>query len=1682
MKKLFYLIVCLLYINTVYADLNGGTSGNICTIYRKITVCGKDVTSTDINAADFEFIAVVEGTNDTTTSDYVSSSVKFVGTTFCVSMSLQGFTNSITGSKAIIVTVRNKVSGESGTFTMPAGSYKTSGTDSYTPIETKGVIDVKCAEPMINVTGVTLCDGATGTVNAKVKLAPAGYTIDWGDSHVTTGATTDTTAVGNVAAGLTVGNHNLVAKLKDASGNVMKDGSGNDIKANYVITVKANPTITLSATSVCKGEKVTFTASQGTTPYTWSGGTVSGTGNSKDLTCSTAGPKTYTVKVEDKNKCTKTETGTITVNDLPTVTVSTPKTDVCVNDPISLTATASGGSNNFPTYTWTNGATGNASGSASAKAGDNKFKVTVTDNKGCRSAASNEVNVVGHEVKTITIADAEACVGSAGTLSATVTFNPNGKQGTPTYTWTPAGDVDTGSTAASMTSIVYNAVGDHTFTLEVKDGHGCKATKTAKVKVKTCTTPEININNLEFCAGDQPGTVTANVTGITGYSIDWGVGNITSSANSSTGNISGTLAGGTYTAKLKDASGNVVDTKTYTVTVNPKPTLSTITASKNPADLNGTSNLSVTSNGTVTWSGSPIQGANTGLNITAGPFTAANTYTYTATAESAKGCEATANINITVAGAPLTVTPPSPTPTGVKNDPIPVCVTAGGGDCNGNYTYTWTSPDPTVTVTATTPGCASVTSTTSGNKNICVEVVCGKEKKQECFNVRVTEGDVDINLEWTITDKVCANTGENRTITLQATGGPAGTKYSFVLSDKNAAVVLPVSQQQVTTWTYTVTPANEGRYSLANFTAELPDGTSVTGQILPNIYIDASFDAAPSVYAHGVTHNSTLNHCAGDNLTLSGSGNATRYTWNNGVENGVPFVPNASGVYEVTGYNEFNCSTTDQVTVTVNPKPEVNIFVSGNEICPGEEVTLSATATLGATVAWTNGVTDGVPFRPDFTGVYTATATDPVTGCFITKDTTVVVKEKPVIVRHSKNPRNIAIGKNVYFAVDATGTDPLTYSWFRKVNGTWTALADNSINLPRISGTTTDSLVLTEVPESWDGSEFKVVVQNECDTASMIFNLGVKECFEIEVTLLMEDGIIPDTDPANLIDGWYCRGQRIAVRAVITSPEGYDIENTHYKWTIDGLDLPEEHEFIETDTAVLTWIPAYTEDDIVITVCGYCDGACEEVCPRYIRLKAREFEKISVDLLTSVDPEHKFCPGDTVDCWLATKNAGENPTFEWYNDIFRLPEEESPRNQLLSYEDQKITLVMGQEDTWVKVYMTPSEETCPEQPQYVDTVFLRKKEWVYPTLKIENSINDTLACRGDMITFFAIFQNAGDYPTFNWRKDIWDIGHESVVTTTLGDKDMWIKCELIPGNDVCFAGGKLIDTMPVRVLEDPSVRIFTDLTGKQPGDEIVIESEVTNMPSKAHYEWYINYDYTAKVFEPTYVSDKLAQGDVVQCAVSGENICQNRVLSNDLIIDFGGYSRDTMITIYQGEKIRNMNMRKANDLDSYVFRILSDGRANFGDASMSYDGLFSYVPYTGYVGSDMVKYEVVNKANNEVIGTGYIYIRIMGEDRYFIPNIITPNGDGLNDTWMLEFLSEFPDHLITVYNRDGKVVFQAKNYQNDWDGTGTTTNGYVSHFNLSNGIYTYVIDLGNKTILKNWLEIRRDMNRGKYKY
>jgi gliding motility-associated-like protein len=52
-----------------------------------------------------------------------------------------------------------------------------------------------------------------------------------------------------------------------------------------------------------------------------------------------------------------------------------------------------------------------------------------------------------------------------------------------------------------------------------------------------------------------------------------------------------------------------------------------------------------------------------------------------------------------------------------------------------------------------------------------------------------------------------------------------------------------------------------------------------------------------------------------------------------------------------------------------------------------------------------------------------------------------------------------------------------------------------------------------------------------------------------------------------------------------------------------------------------------------------------------------------------------------------------------------------------------------------------------------------------------------------------------------------------------------------------------------------------------------------------------------------------------------------------------------------------------------------------------------------------------------------------------VPNSFSPNGDGINDQWVIPNLADYQNCKVEVFNRYGQLVFQSSGYGKSWDGT-----------------------------------------------
>ena len=98
-------------------------------------------------------------------------------------------------------------------------------------------------------------------------------------------------------------------------------------------------------------------------------------------------------------------------------------------------------------------------------------------------------------------------------------------------------------------------------------------------------------------------------------------------------------------------------------------------------------------------------------------------------------------------------------------------------------------------------------------------------------------------------------------------------------------------------------------------------------------------------------------------------------------------------------------------------------------------------------------------------------------------------------------------------------------------------------------------------------------------------------------------------------------------------------------------------------------------------------------------------------------------------------------------------------------------------------------------------------------------------------------------------------------------------------------------------------------------------------------------------------------------------------------------------------------------------------------------------------------YKVTVMDNNSCIEDTVILIATISAE--CVPNVFTPNGDNINDTWNLESTFLYSDSEIRIYSRYGRLLFESVGYSIPWDGKNKNGN------DVSEGVYFYQIDIGH---------------------
>ncbi|MDD2799673.1 MAG: gliding motility-associated C-terminal domain-containing protein [Bacteroidales bacterium] len=134
-----------------------------------------------------------------------------------------------------------------------------------------------------------------------------------------------------------------------------------------------------------------------------------------------------------------------------------------------------------------------------------------------------------------------------------------------------------------------------------------------------------------------------------------------------------------------------------------------------------------------------------------------------------------------------------------------------------------------------------------------------------------------------------------------------------------------------------------------------------------------------------------------------------------------------------------------------------------------------------------------------------------------------------------------------------------------------------------------------------------------------------------------------------------------------------------------------------------------------------------------------------------------------------------------------------------------------------------------------------------------------------------------------------------------------------------------------------------------------------------------------------------------------------------------------------------------------------------GIVTITIDGTIIYTPVKGFSGDDVFTYRVKD-INGKWSNIAEVVVTV-SPINLDIPNVFTPNGDGVNDTFAIGGLANFDNASLYIYNRWGAQVYADTNYRNDWTGYG-----------LNEGTYFFVLFLKNGTKsnrYKGWVLLKR---------
>ncbi|HTL83054.1 MAG TPA: ice-binding family protein [Bacteroidia bacterium] len=610
----------------------------------------------------------------------------------------------------------------------------------------------------------------------------------------------------------------------------------------------------------------------------------------------------------------------------------------------------------------------------------------------------------------------------------------------------------------------------------------------------------------------------------------------------------------------------------------------------------------------------------------------------------------------------------------------------------------------------------------------------------------------------------------------------------------------------------------------------------------------------------------------------------------------------------------------------------------------------------------------------------------------------------------------VCLGDTARFIVSATGTG-LSYQW-RKGN-------TNLVNGGNISGAQNDTLTIYPVGLSDLANNYNVIV----------YSYATPSDTSVNVSLTLGSGPAISSIVGNQNA---CIGDSVGI--VLTASGN----NLTYQWRKGNVNLINAGNIsgATNDTLVIdpiTLLDAGNNYNVIIS------NSCGADTSVNITITVNVAPVIVAQTISQV-----VCAGDSVGLYVAA--TGTNLTYQWRKgnvDLVNSGNISGVTNDTLVI--NPVTAL----DAGIN-YNVIVTGPCGSDTSANITISVGAA-----TAITTQPVSQTV-CSGDSVAF--IVHATGTGLTYQWRKGIVNLLNAGNISGTTNDTLVIDPATLLDGSvnyNVIVSGSCGSDTS---VNFSLIINTAPNITS-QPSDQAVCEGNsvsftVTATGSGITYQWKkgsVNLVNAGNISGATSATLTINPANLSDAAVNYNVVVSGTCLPNDTSI----YVILTVDSSPVAAASSNTPVCTNADINLFAQAALnatyswagpnnfssSDQNPVISSATTAFGGTYTLtVTANGCTSAPAVTTVVVNDCLTD----------------FNIPEGFSPNGDGVNDLFVIRGIEFFPQNTFTIYNRWGNEVFSANPYTNTWDGKATkgiTVGGDV----LPVGTYFYILDLGNGT-------------------